>query len=192
MVGAERAGAGWELRRRAEWVLAAVSAKARSRGYPAGPQCRAEHEGRPGQRHHAGDLRLRRCQSLSPATGRRHSFDVLREAERRRQLQLPHRKRDEAGATAQGPKAGGASGRKRSRKERKGPVAPRAPAGPCHRRRSSHCRARDALLEEGATRMERQPGARQPGARRDTGENRAAILPGISTLRDRTAGGLHS
>lgn len=56
-------------------------------------------------------------------------FDVLREAERRRQLQLPRRKRDEAGATAQGPKAGGAGGRKGSRKERKGPVAPASPGG---------------------------------------------------------------
>ncbi|XP_005384756.1 PREDICTED: intracellular hyaluronan-binding protein 4 isoform X2 [Chinchilla lanigera] len=50
-------------------------------------------------------------------------FDVLREAERRRQLQLPRRKRDEAGAAAPGPKPG-AGGRKGSRKERKGPASP--------------------------------------------------------------------
>ncbi|XP_004846151.1 intracellular hyaluronan-binding protein 4 isoform X1 [Heterocephalus glaber] len=55
-------------------------------------------------------------------------FDVLREAERRRQLQLPRRRRDEAGATTPGPKLG-AGGPRGSRKERKGPAAPGSPRG---------------------------------------------------------------
>ncbi|KAK7795784.1 hypothetical protein U0070_021011 [Myodes glareolus] len=138
--------------RRQHGSSSAASLSLAGLGCPRRPQ-RWRHEGGPGEpggrrgRHDAGDVRLRRGQRLL-LDDESDPFDILREAEHRRQQQLQRKRRDEAAEAASGvghrggrsPAVAsghrpGAAGRRESQKERKSLVAssaqqPDNPGGP--------------------------------------------------------------